>query len=184
MCSNILDLGGTGLQGTYLLQIYLMENLLVTFGKFNKGKPISLPAGYYLYLGSAMGKKGATTLPSRLLRHTLRTPPKPPHAIFQEVCKFFNIEKSTCMKKTKTLHWHVDYLVDSLQAEIMKIAFMRSEKPLEHAWSTFINRSVMISIISPKLGASDYGKGSHLVRLKNGTRGWEEILRSISRLLL
>ena len=79
--SNIHIIGGKSQAGTYVLRIHLKENTTLQFGRFKKGKLISLPAGDYAYVGSALSEKGATSLARRLIRHATRSGNKPPHTI-------------------------------------------------------------------------------------------------------
>ncbi len=65
--------------GTYLLLLHLSEEQRIAVGRLGE---VAFAAGYYLYVGSALGPGGVR---GRLLRH-LR-PDKPPH-------------------------WHIDYLRD------------------------------------------------------------------------
>ena len=73
--------GNQGVQGVYLLEIALSQPVTLAFGRFQQGRHFTLPAGSYLYVGSALGQRGATTLAGRLLRHATRTVAQPPHAI-------------------------------------------------------------------------------------------------------
>ena len=50
-------MGDDSQAGTYLLRIHLKENTTLKFGRFKKGKLISLPAGDYVYIGSALSEK-------------------------------------------------------------------------------------------------------------------------------
>ena len=77
----ICFVGKTRLQGVYLLHLNVAVPIAVTFGRFQRGQPIPILAGDYLYIGSALGQRGATTLAGRLLRHTTRSVDRPPHAI-------------------------------------------------------------------------------------------------------
>ena len=46
--------------GIYVLRIRVTTDLDLAFGRFKKGKVIHIPKGYYLYIGSAMGKNGCS----------------------------------------------------------------------------------------------------------------------------
>ena len=70
---SILIIGNDSQAGTYILRIRLKENTTLKFGKFKKGKLISLPAGDYVYIGSALSQKGSTSLARRLIRHATRS---------------------------------------------------------------------------------------------------------------
>ena len=73
MSESIYLWGDHGVQGVYLLEIALSQPLTLAFGRFQQGRRFTLPAGTYLYVGSALGQRGATTLAGRLLRHATRT---------------------------------------------------------------------------------------------------------------
>lgn len=78
---SIHIIGDDSQAGTYILGIRLKENTTLQFGRFKKGKRISLPTSDYVYVGSALSEKGATSLARRLIRHATRSGDKPPHAI-------------------------------------------------------------------------------------------------------
>ena len=69
-------------KGTYALVLHLESREEITVGKLGT---FSFPAGYYLYLGSALGPGG---LEARLARHR---------------------------RRDKKLHWHIDYLLEHAQ---------------------------------------------------------------------
>ena len=54
----IVLIGDESQAGTYILRIHLKEDTSLQFGRFKKGKLISLPAGDYAYVGSALSEKG------------------------------------------------------------------------------------------------------------------------------
>jgi Uri superfamily endonuclease len=69
-------------KGTYALVLHLEGNEEITVGKLGT---FTFPAGYYLYVGSALGPGG---LEARLARHR---------------------------RRDKKLHWHIDYLLEHAQ---------------------------------------------------------------------
>ena len=69
-------------KGAYALVLHLESREEITVGKLGA---FSFPAGYYLYLGSALGTGG---LEARLSRHR---------------------------RRDKKLHWHIDYLLEHAQ---------------------------------------------------------------------
>ena len=60
---QIYILGNDSQAGTYVLRIRLSKSTSLQFGRFKKGKLISLPAGVYTYVGSALSEKGQPHLP-------------------------------------------------------------------------------------------------------------------------
>jgi Uri superfamily endonuclease len=69
-------------KGTYALVLHLERKEEITIGKLGT---VTFPAGYYLYVGSALGPGG---LEARLARHR---------------------------RRDKKLHWHIDYLLEHAQ---------------------------------------------------------------------
>ncbi len=63
--------------GTYVLLLYLLEKRIIEVGKLGR---VRFTAGWYAYVGSAMGPGGVA---SRVKRH---------------------------LKANKSKHWHIDYL--------------------------------------------------------------------------
>ena len=55
---SVIIIGDKSQAGTYVLRIRLREDKALQFGRFKKGKLISLPAGDYAYVGSALSEKG------------------------------------------------------------------------------------------------------------------------------
>ena len=62
--------------------------------------------GYYLYIGSAMGHSGSSTLINRVKRH---------------------ISPSS----SKKLHWHIDYLIGSENSLVTRVFLIPSKQRLE-----------------------------------------------------
>ncbi|MHA1295495.1 MAG: GIY-YIG nuclease family protein [Promethearchaeota archaeon] len=87
------------MKGSYILVIYLKDDDYIKVGKLGK---ISFQKGYYVYVGSAMGDKGSTTLNNRIARH---------------------LQKSG----EKKLFWHIDYLLNSSHSKIVKIYLIPSK---------------------------------------------------------
>ena len=54
------------MKGTYLLVIHLQKKSSIIIGALGR---IEFQQGYYIYVGSAMGNKGSTTLLNRVKRH-------------------------------------------------------------------------------------------------------------------
>ncbi|MFW9771399.1 MAG: DUF123 domain-containing protein [Candidatus Thorarchaeota archaeon] len=62
--------------------------------------------GFYLYVGSAMGEKGPTTLLNRVKRHLSNS-------------------------NSKNVHWHIDYLLADAFTKIIKLYLIPSITALE-----------------------------------------------------
>jgi Uri superfamily endonuclease len=92
--------------------------------------------GYYVYIGSALGKT-ATNLKNRLKRH---------------------------MSKNKTLHWHIDFFLNTPNTTITRIIYANTTEPKECFLASSISKNERVKILIKKFGASDCKSncGSHL----------------------
>lgn len=173
---SIRIIGGNSQAGTYVLRIRLKENTILQFGRFKKGKLISLPVGDYIYTGSALSEKGSTSLARRLIRHATRSNDKPPHAIREKMMRQFaecGLGSGNLLPRhEKTLHWNVDFLLDLQSAEIVNIIAIRSPERLENRIAKWLERDPQTDIIEPGLGANDAPGATHLLRLWADDMGW------------
>jgi sugar fermentation stimulation protein A len=91
------------MKGTYILAIKLSQNCKLVIGALGS---IFFPKGLYFYVGSAMAKTGALTLLNRIKRHFL----------------------TNSHKKT---HWHIDYLLNFANAQIIRVFLIPSKERYE-----------------------------------------------------
>jgi Uri superfamily endonuclease len=161
-------------QGSYILVITVIETLSIVFGRFRNGMPLSVPAGKYLYIGTALGSgTKASPLASRLLRHTARSAGKPVHPVRKDLLDFFALRNPECNARKhshqdqKKLHWHVDYLLDRQETSITGIVMILSPLRIEQRLAELIGSMPEVSIIAERLGAQDASKGTHLLRISN-----------------
>lgn len=182
---NIRIIGDDSQAGTYILRIRLKENTTLQFGRFKKGKLISLPAGDYTYVGSALSEKGATSLARRLVRHATRSSNKPPHAIREEMMNQFaecGLGNGNLLpRQGKTLHWNVDFLLDLQSAEIVNIIAIRSPKRLEWTIAELLERDADTQIIEKGLGANDAPRNTHLLRVNADETWWTSLIDNIQK---
>ena len=173
---SIHIIGDDAQAGTYVLRIRLKEDTTLQFGRFKKGKLISLPAGDYIYIGSALSEKGATSLARRLIRHATRSSNKPPHAIREKMINQFakcGLGNGYLLPRHgKTLHWNVDFLLDLQSAELINIFAIRSAERLENRIAKRLERDPHTEVIEPGLGANDVPGNTHLLRLRADDMGW------------
>ena len=184
---SIVIIGDDSQAGTYILRIHLKENTTLKFGRFKKGKLILLPAGDYVYIGSALSEKGATSLARRLIRHATRSNHKPPHPIREKMINRF-IEcglgpRDPLPKRGKTLHWNVDFLLDLPSAELVNIFAIRSAERLENRLAKRLEQDPHTEVIEPGLGANDAPGHTHLLRIRED-RTWWASLRDKVRIVL
>jgi Uri superfamily endonuclease len=120
------------MKGTYLLVIHVQKKTFINIGALGRKE---FQAGYYIYVGSAMGNKGSTTLINRVKRH-------------------LNPSNS------KKIHWHIDYLLESEKSQIIKLFLIPSLERLECILSRELRDSCEKYI--PNFGCSDCSCDSHL----------------------
>jgi Uri superfamily endonuclease len=173
MHSSLFTLFGSPAPGgSYILVIRVAAPLEVVFGGFMKGVALPVPAGDYLYTGSALGGKHRhNPLAARLIRHASRSGEKKPHAIRESIINLFpgygNKGKNPGAMPAKKLRWHIDFLLDLPEAEIVHIVIIRSPSRLEGKLSGLLEALDETSGLAPRLGAQDTRKSTHLLRLSN-----------------
>ena len=184
---NIVIIGDDSQAGTYVLRIHLKENTTLKFGRFKKGKRISLPIGDYVYVGSALSEKGATSLARRLIRHATRSGDKPPHAIREAMVKQFHNcglgPSDPLPKNGKKLFWNVDFLLDLPSAELVNIFAVRSAERLENRLATRLEQDRHTEIIEPGLGANDTPGNTHLLRVQADKIWWASVADKVKVVL-
>lgn len=173
-------LGEADRGGIYLLRVHVDAPIRVTFGRFQGGRPISVLPGNYLYIGSALGQRGATSLAGRLLRHATRSGSLSPHAIrpclgdqLQEVGLLAH--HGAGLPRTKRCFWHIDYLLDQLEAEITQIIALRTPHRLEARLARKIAADPVLAVVAPGLGASDDPNANHLFRVDAAATWWRSL---------
>ena len=124
------------MKGSYILVIFLSKGVKVEIGALGV---LSFSKGYYLYVGSAMGKIGSTTLENRVKRH-LTNP------------------------ANKKIHWHIDYLLNDDHFLITKLYIVPSLMRLECVIARDI-MEVSDSFIK-NFGSTDCSCKSHLFYFK------------------
>ncbi|RKU10982.1 DUF123 domain-containing protein [Candidatus Poribacteria bacterium] len=180
---KIFIIGENSQAGTYVLRIRLKEAIELQFGRFKKGKLISLPAGDYTYVGSALSEKGATSLARRLVRHATRSEGKPPHAIREEMLKQFRKcslgPRDPLPKNGKKLFWNIDFMLDLELAKIINVIAIRSSERLENKIAEFLEHNAGTQIIEKSLGANDAPRYTHILRVNADDTWWASIAENI-----
>lgn len=174
--SSLVVLGGETLGGSYILRIRLAEHTALQFGGFKRGKSIELPANEYIYVGSAMSKKGAASLANRLVRHATRSNRKEPHGIRAEMLRRFKAiglgNGNLRLTGQKNLHWNVDHLLDLPVAELTGACILRTPEYLEERLGKFLDRDPHTFVVEKGLGANDVPGNTHLLGLAAGDAWW------------
>jgi Uri superfamily endonuclease len=162
--------------GCYLLIIHLAEDRHLKFGCFNKGGAVFLPKGKYLYIGSAQGKKGASSLSARLMRHLTRCQGKHPHALRKLLLtEIINVGIPAKVPTGKQCRWHIDYLLELPQAEVTGVIAIRSNAHLEQQIADKLAALPETHIPARGLGASDHPGGTHLFHVQADASWWNNL---------
>lgn len=160
--------------GTYLLRIAVARPLAVVFGQFNGGRPVAVPAGKYVYIGSAMGLRGAASLSRRVIRHLSRVSGAP-HRLRPELVAAFaaaGLGAENIIPKKKTLRWHIDFLLDDPAAEIDRVLILRATRRRESVVAVWLAAQAGVSALARGLGASDVRGETHVFRVPDDDGWW------------
>lgn len=168
MSNHITFLGDGSQTGAYILWLNVRADIILAFGRFQRGRPVVVSRGMVAYVGSAMGPMGASALAGRLLRHATRSGDRPPHAIRDVMWSAFLMAElgrpELKRPAAKRLHWHIDYLLDQTEVEISRMTAIRTAARLESELAKRLSALPGVSPLAPRLGASDMPGGSHLLR--------------------
>jgi Uri superfamily endonuclease len=162
----IIFLGKPAASGLYILRIRVEVPLAVAFGRFRQGMVVTLSAGDYLYVGSALG---ASALPHRLLRHATRSGEYPPHHLRADL--FEALQRARLLPRDarppcrKRLRWHVDYLLDELAVHLIGVMLLPATAYRESALAREFVADPVIVAPAPGLGASDDPGATHLLHV-------------------
>lgn len=177
--SRVVVLGDAGPASTYVLRMEAAAALQVRFGRFQGGQPLDAPLGEYVYVGSALGQRGATTPARRLLRHATRRA-GPPQPLRDELLRLF---AGTPPPRGKTLHWHVDYLLEETAVTLAQIFLLHTPRRLETAVAHWLMAQPETAVIVPGLGARDAPGDTHLLRVTAPERWWAALPARLALLL-
>lgn len=117
--------------GTYALVLHLATTTEIEVGKLGRS---TYPAGFYIYVGSALGSGG---LAGRLKRHGEPTTSPGWRA-----------------------RWHIDYLRH--YAKLTQIWYVQQATRREHDWAAVLQQLSRESVAIPRFGSSDCSCPSHL----------------------
>jgi Uri superfamily endonuclease len=163
--------------GTYLLHARLARRWTFVFGRYRRGIPVSLAAGDYLYVGSALARRGSSTLARRLLRHATRTGGRPPHALRSHLLAELQAAGSPGLQppQIKTLRWHIDYLLDVEVVSLAAIYVLGDGAAVERTIAAHLVADPQVWAPAPGLGAGDDWGGTHLLGVQGDAVWWQEL---------
>jgi len=165
---EVVVLGQLGVGGTYVLRMEIQRDLRVRFGRFMQGKQIGVSKGTYVYIGSAM--RSWEVLGRRLVRHATRSGAKSSHFIREQIVGVFG--GGVLPKGEKRLRWHVDYLVERREVQVVHICALCSQKRLESTVADALLADEQVVAFAVGLGASDAPNKTHLLRVPNALDWW------------
>ena len=169
--------------GAYFLRIDVARPIRLCFGAAAGGAAVLVPAGDYVYAGSAMGQRGPAALASRLLRHAVRSAARPPHSIYtQMLVAFEGCGLVGRAPQRKTVHWHVDYLLDHPAATLDTVCALRSLRRLERDLAELLEADTATFPVIPGLGASDHVGHTHLLGVTADAAWWQSVLAAATAL--
>jgi Uri superfamily endonuclease len=163
--------------GNYLLRIQVSGEVHIRFGQYREGERVRVPAGDYVYVGSAQSQLGSSTLANRLLRHATRSGGKSPHLIRTALLEQLRSERMAgVIPRKKNLHWHVDYLLDRSEAEIINVVVLRGSNFSESHLARIVEDQPETLVFAPGLGASDDPGSTHLLAVQGGEVWWSHMV--------
>ncbi|MFN8490056.1 MAG: DUF123 domain-containing protein [Caldilineaceae bacterium] len=183
MSTPILILGEEFQSGVYLLHLHVHQPLAVACGRFNRGQPLFFQPGDYVYVGSALGARGAP-LANRLVRHATRSAGRPPHALRTILLEQLALGDNHAIHlRPKKLFWHVDYVLDELAVELCGVIALRTACRLEGRLAQWLNADSCTFVIEKGLGASDHHGATHLLGVQAGEDWWSGLAESAQQML-
>jgi Uri superfamily endonuclease len=176
---RITILGDCEQSGSYLLRMRVKCELMVRFGRFQGGRPIAVPKGDVVYVGSAMAQQGSMTLARRLLRHATRGDgrnPQPLRGVMMSVFKDEGLGDAQLRPpKNKKLFWNIDYLLEEAEVELSHIVIMRSRTRFEDELAQFLAVAPGSSILAKGLGAHDRRGDTHMFMIRKTAEWWRQL---------
>jgi len=181
--SAVFVAGDASLTGTYLLHLRLGRPVRVTV---RRGQPPeAFPAGFYVYVGSAMGS-GSAGLAARLLRHASRSGERPPQRLRQRLERGLveaGLMATAVAPRPKRLHWHIDRLLDARGVRLTAVTVLRGAVARERAVAELLVADPEAQIVVRGFGAGDHPGGTHLF-LVPPSPAWQERLRERAAVLV
>ena len=176
---NVTILGTNSQTGAYLLRIRVKETVEVQFGRFNRGNPIQFVAGEYVYVGSAMGQRGSSSLARRLLRHATRSDHNNPHAVRAEMLAAFTAvslgPSHLAPPASKKRFWHIDYLLEVTAVSLQQILVIRTPNRIEHPLANWLVQQPETNVVAAGLGARDHKGSTHLLNINANATWWANL---------
>ena len=185
---TITILGDNEQSGAYLLRMSVRRDVAVRFGRFQGGRPILVPKGELLYVGSAMAQQGSMTLARRLLRHATRRDEGNPQQIQGAMLKVFeDVELGTVQLKPpdrKKLFWNVDYLLEEDVVDLSHVVILRTRSKFEDELAQFLEAEPKSCALAKGLGAHDSHGRTHILIFRETADWWRQLPIRLEGLLI
>jgi Uri superfamily endonuclease len=176
VASSITILGGPHQSGIYVLGLTLAAPLHLALGRFADGQPIDFPAGDYLYVGSALAQRGATSLAPRLLRHATRSGDQPAQSLrpllYTALIAAGLGGPTLRPPANKRCFWHIDYLLDQPTVVLTRLYALRTLHPMEETVAHLLLDDPHTFVVAPGIGAQDYASATHLLGVRADKAWW------------
>lgn len=176
---TITILGKNGQCGAYLLRMQVMREVMVRFGRFQGGRPVAVPKGDVVYVGSAMAQQGSMTIARRLLRHATRRDAQNPQRIRGEMLKVFRKaalgSDPLQPPDKKKLFWNIDYLLEKDDVNLSHVVIIRTTTRFEDELALFLEKEPGSAVIVKGLGAHDRRGHTHLFMIRETAAWWSRL---------
>ncbi len=140
------------LRGSYVLLLRFLRDVVVRVGSLGN---VSFKFGYYGYVGSGMGRGGASVF-GRVRRH---------------------------LSRRKLRFWHIDYLTCLDDVRVVAVFFAESSVRLEHEVSKALRAVGGLGVRGFGSSDCDEGCGSHLFYVGNSSdEAFEMVFKAFRRL--
>ena len=184
---TITILGNHVQSGAYLLRMCVRKDVAVRFGRFQGGRPIFVPKGEVVYVGSAMAQQGSMTLARRLLRHATRHDEGSSQQIRGEMLKAFRDiglgESQLKPPDKKKLFWNIDYLLEEDVVELSHIVIIRTRTRFEDELAHLLEAEPKSSVLAKGLGAHDKQGRTHILMIRETADWWQQLPTRLQGLL-
>ncbi len=173
--------------GAYLLRMRIESDTVVRFGRFQGGRPILVPQGEAVYVGSAMGQRGSMTLARRLLRHAARMDTEKPQSIQREMLSAFvdtglgNAQLKPPVKKR--LFWNIDFLLEEEHVALSHVVAIRTRCAIEDYLAHLLEAEPKSRVLEQGLGAHDKRGRTHLLLIEETADWWQRLPERLEILL-